>query len=770
MSNKFEYSYEITGTSGHDRISKLLPPNWIDVTAVIRKYPSDEKRRQESNIIAEGTSALLQTPPPDFLWENEYDRRCTRPYRNRVKCYSHLPNGRLLDDKWALAKLFGFGGVEKQVGVGILPSQCFKGSRGFYEFALQVGLLSEVSHSDTTTLKCTNTPTQLHESREQNHQQQSSFVELDTACNYLQLEQHSASPLNIPAQPANIWVVKDAATNGAGGIWMISPNTVSSFYSHLLAQNNKQQQHRYVAQKYAWPPILYQQRKFHIRVYSVMTADASIYVHRMCFLHVANDPFNLSSEDSEMPATVHITNCCANSDDDEKFTGEIVATLFDTDDAFPSDETKTIDLSPFLSSISASIQKILIEFFPLVSGGIWNGGFEYMGLDFLLSYESVVPTDNNINRDPSAGTSIPVAYLLEINAPPSQGTATGLHSAEKVHDTVLQDLVNLWVVPCVKGVKPSLGGWKLVHQLNSDALNSSFSSLPNNNSQPSFHQAAMMNRIRWKLFDMKCNNTKETKKGIKIRNGHDPLQSQNHKVQRNNHGDRLSWKTEDEHQKDAPGSAEWTAECQEISNFSRRSFPYYFSRNKLDVAALFLESGGGSQVPQTVIDVMTLALSHRDRSTVGAWYKDTARKCFKSFLGVPPSHYDQFALFLGSNATSLLATLAQKYTLMLSNEDEIVIAEHNHEANIVPWLEAAKVSGAKILWWEIGKPIQLVLSSRTRIVAISHASNVLGSIYPIRQISELVHVVTCGKARVVVDGVAAVPHRPASMMDAGVDW
>ena len=592
MFNKLEYSYEITGTSGHDRISKLLSPNWIDVTAVTRKYPSDEKRRQEYNIIAEGsTSAQLQTSPPDFLWENEYDRHSTRPYRNRVKCYSHLPNGRLLDDKWALAKLFGFGGVEKQVGVGILPSHCFKGSRGFYDFALRVGLLSEVCHSDTATLNCTNTPTQLQESSERNHKQQSSFVELDAVCNYLQLEQQSAPPLDIPAQPANIWVVKDAATNGAGGIWMISPNTVSSFYSHLLTHNNKQQQHRYVAQKYAWPPILYQQRKFHVRVYSVMTADASIYVHRMCFLHVANDPFNLSSEDSEMPATVHITNCCANSDDEEKFAGEIVATLFDTDDVVSSDETKAIDLSPFLSSISASIQKILIEFFPFVSGGILNGGFEYMGLDFLLSYASVVPTDNNINRDPSAGTSIPVAYLLEINAPPSQGTATGLHSAEMVHDTVLQDLINLWVVPCVNGAKPALGGWKLVHQLNDDALNSSNSSLPKNSSSPSFHQAAMMNRIRWKLFDMKCNNTKETKRGIKICNGHDPHQSRNHKIQRNNDGDRLSWKNEDEQRKDASGSAEWTTECQEISNFSRLAFPY-FSRNQLDDAALFLESGG----------------------------------------------------------------------------------------------------------------------------------------------------------------------------------
>jgi selenocysteine lyase/cysteine desulfurase len=167
---------------------------------------------------------------------------------------------------------------------------------------------------------------------------------------------------------------------------------------------------------------------------------------------------------------------------------------------------------------------------------------------------------------------------------------------------------------------------------------------------------------------------------------------------------------------------------------------------------------------------MTLALSHRDRSTVGLRYKELARNSIKSLLGISSSIQDQYVTFLGPNASSLLATLARKYINLLSNKDEIVVAEHNHEANITPWIEVAKKTGAKIRWWGIGKPINLSLSSRTRIVALSHASNVLGCVYDIRHMSELARYTSDGKARVVVDGVASVPHRPALMADSGVDW
>ena len=100
------------------------------------------------------------------------------------------------------------------------------------------------------------------------------------------------------------------------------------------------EEHRYVAQQYVWPLISFGGRKCHVRVYALLTAEGKAFVHRRAFLHVANEEVSMHSTfiDSkenevsqpgqfEFDPSVHITNCCANSDDEEKFTGEICADL-----------------------------------------------------------------------------------------------------------------------------------------------------------------------------------------------------------------------------------------------------------------------------------------------------------------------------------------------------------------------------------------------------------------------------------------------------------
>lgn len=577
------FRYEITGKSGHDRIAKLLPPHWIDITNDIREKNNNVDHCQRGSV-ADDTeeTTLIQWPQlPNFLWENEYDRHSTRHYRNKVRCYSHLPNGSLLDDKWALAKLFSSSSVRKDNNtflfsdspVSVLPSYCFQGSKGFYDFALRVGLLpsSEDCHSYS------NHPTHemdLSIADATSNLQQPALLDLLNICNRDRRE-HLPGTTPVPAQPNNLWVVKDAATNGAGGIWVVSSANASSFYYFLRNHNHKQQKHRYVAQKYAWPLVLYRGRKFHVRVYSAMTADASIYVHRMCFLHVANDPFSLSSDEIEMPATVHITNCCANSDDADKFTGEIVASLFRDETAADKidEESSEIDLSSFFPSISSSIQKILIDFFPFVKGGSVNGGFEYMGLDFLLSYEcSESPeTAPPVNNTRNAKNFIPKAYLLEINAPPSQGTATGLPCAEKVHDAVLKDLMNLWVRPCVEGVDPTFGGWKLVGKLNITEESSLFE----NNTSLTFHEASLINRIRWKLFDFQQKKN-EAKMRVTLQNESCRL---------------LSDKGQEKQTEIRSDNFKCASEWHSLSLFVRQQFPYFLGKES-KTAPIFLESGG----------------------------------------------------------------------------------------------------------------------------------------------------------------------------------
>ena len=113
-------------------------------------------------------------------------------------------------------------------------------------------------------------------------------------------------------------------SNGAGGIWIVSPDKCRLNFL-LIDGCNLIEEHRYVAQQYAWPPVLYGGKKCHVQsLWSVFTADHKAFVHRKCFLHVANEAFTAGNYQE---ASVHITNCCANSHDEKKFAGEICADL-----------------------------------------------------------------------------------------------------------------------------------------------------------------------------------------------------------------------------------------------------------------------------------------------------------------------------------------------------------------------------------------------------------------------------------------------------------
>ena len=230
-----------------------------------------------------------------------------------------------------------------------------------------------------------------------------------------------------------------------------------------------------------------------------------------------------------------------------------------------------------------------------------------------------------------------------------------------------------------------------------------------------------------------------------------------------------------------------------------------------------MENAGGAQVPFPVIQAINKSLSYRHRDKVGAQSKAYARQTLLAIVGVTCDDDDapitndnddyqsssksiySHAVFLGSNASSLLNLLAQKYmdSGLITNQDEIVIAEHNHDANIIPWLALAKRTGAKVRWWkcinhpsavnsnqsdytstsstsfESNQSIQSlteVLTPSTKIVAMAHASNVLGQLYDIQSIALHIKSVTSRKARVIVDGVAAVPHRFTNLRESCVDW
>jgi selenocysteine lyase/cysteine desulfurase len=622
-------TFLVTGCAAHARLSPLLPKNWKDAANDTPSAPSSW---------------------PSLIWENA-PRHQTKGARDGARCYSHLPNGTaVLDSKWSLARLMR--GCDQLGALATLETHCFRGRSGFAKFWSERRDNREVGET---------------------HAQEGAAKLPDL----LDPEALSTSQrLPLPTPPINLWVIKDATSNGAGGIWVVGEENRSHFTNPRLSPLIEE--HRYVAQQYTWPMVLYGGRKCHVRVYGVMTSDNRAYLHEKCFLHVANEPFQTDSSLSE--DAVHITNCCANSHDPAKFAGEIVASLVP-----PQREHGVVDLSRFYPSMAASLATLAERAFPYVRGGDMNGGFEYLGMDFILSERGHEP----------------IAYLLEVNAPPSQDTATGLPHAEALHNAVISDLIDMWVLPRITGAAPELGGWKCVyHDVQFQPWDI----------QPS--KAVILNKIRWAILERKL-------------------------------------------------SKEESLSSAKIVPFVRSQFPYFPSEQ------IFFENAGGAQVPRQVTERVVDSLKHRHRCVIGSRIKEEARKTLLTLLGTSGESHK---LFLGSNATALLDTLASKYSDQLKGDDEIVLATENHLANVTPWTRLAMQTGARIKWWPLGGAVEDVVTYQTRIVAMSHASNILGQVRDIQAVSTRIKAIA-PNAKIIVDGVATVPHLCADLeKNEAVDW
>jgi cysteine desulfurase/selenocysteine lyase len=106
--------------------------------------------------------------------------------------------------------------------------------------------------------------------------------------------------------------------------------------------------------------------------------------------------------------------------------------------------------------------------------------------------------------------------------------------------------------------------------------------------------------------------------------------------------------------------------------------------------------------------------------------------------------------------------------------DEIVITEMEHHSNIVPWQLLAQRTGATLRWFGVTDDgrldldgIDTLITDRTKIVAVAHQSNVLGTVNPVREIADRAHAVG---ALVLVDGAQAVPHMPVNVPEIGADF
>ena len=139
----------------------------------------------------------------------------------------------------------------------------------------------------------------------------------------------------------------------------------------------------------------------------------------------------------------------------------------------------------------------------------------------------------------------------------------------------------------------------------------------------------------------------------------------------------------------------------------------------------------------------------------------------------------RFHIVIGPSTTQLFTNIS--LALYLPPKSELVLSQIDHEANISAWVRLAEMQGHTIKWWKPSTPdandqtmmltprnLRPLLSERTRFVACTHTSNVLGGIHDIKAIAEEVH--TVPGAMLCVDGVALAPHRNVDVKELGVDF
>lgn len=210
-------------------------------------------------------------------------------------------------------------------------------------------------------------------------------------------------------------------------------------------------------------------------------------------------------------------------------------------------------------------------------------------------------------------------------------------------------------------------------------------------------------------------------------------------------------------------------------NDLKKDFPILMNR---DIA--YLDSGATTQKPIQVIEAVdnfykTInANPHRGAYSLSIEatnaYEET-RKRIAKFINAPSSEEIVFS----KNATESLNLIAYSYAMgELGVDDEIVISIMEHHSNLVPWQKVSRVTGAKLNYMYINdefeisdEEIENKITDRTKIVGISHVSNVLGTINNVKKIIKYAHK---KGAIVIVDASQSIPHMKIDVQDLDCDF
>jgi cysteine desulfurase/selenocysteine lyase len=217
----------------------------------------------------------------------------------------------------------------------------------------------------------------------------------------------------------------------------------------------------------------------------------------------------------------------------------------------------------------------------------------------------------------------------------------------------------------------------------------------------------------------------------------------------------------------------------------RKDFPIFNRTIRDGKKLVYLDSGATSQKPNSVIDAESdfyrnhNAAAHRGahqlaEEATGAI--ENARVVVANFLG---GAIDEIVFTKSSTeALNLLAysigNASAGNLFHLQPGDEIVVSEMEHHANLIPWQQLAKRTGAVLKWFEVNEygrldlaNIESVITERTKIVALTHQSNVLGTIVPLTEITKRAREVG---AIFILDACQSVPHMPVNVQALDIDF
>ena len=232
----------------------------------------------------------------------------------------------------------------------------------------------------------------------------------------------------------------------------------------------------------------------------------------------------------------------------------------------------------------------------------------------------------------------------------------------------------------------------------------------------------------------------------------------------------------------------------------RGDFPILSRAGRGGSRLVYLDSGATSQKPYAVLDAergfyeQHNAAVHRGAHLLAEEATDAYEAARASIAGFIGARVDE--LVFTKNATEALNLVSYSFSnatakaaqgrslppgadrFVLAPGDEIVVTEMEHHANLVPWQEVCDKTGAVLRWigvdddgrLDLDHPehgLDAVLGPRTRVVALTHQSNVLGTVTPVTRVADAARAVG---ALVVLDACQSVPHMPVNVADLGVDY